>query len=228
MGRLDLFLHPGRYLRDELKMQYYRHIHLADSGKNQPRWRGLKVIKYPSDMILYSQVIFDRRPDFIIETGTYHGGSAVFFGDLLSLSGGKKVITIDHKPIHAQSWFEKQPEPHERVQYILASSTEKETVDVVKGLIPEGSKIMVVLDSEHTVDHVARELFLYAPLVTDGQYLVVEDCYAERSEPYQPYYAVEEFLQTNKGFVCQPLEDQFVFAVTRGGWLLKVGEHYET
>lgn len=211
----------SNYLKSQVRGQYYQHIHLKNDGANQPRWRGHKVVKYPTDMILYAQVIFENRPDFIIETGTYLGGSAVFFGDLLSLTGGTKVITVDIRPVHLQDCRERQPDAHPFVEYVLCSSVWEETVSCIRERIPAEARTMVVLDSSHAFDHVWRELELYAPFVTEGQYLVVEDCWADREEPYQPFFAVEQFLKAHKEFEQIPLEEQFIFAVTRGGWLLR-------
>lgn len=197
----------------ELRRNIYNYIHRQGRGENEPRWRGIQVVKYATDLILYSQVIYRCKPDWIIETGTKFGGSAVFFGDMLSLFGGSgNVLSID---IEA-----KATPKHPRVQYIAGNSADREVVAKVATRV--SGRIMVVLDSDHSERHVRRELKLFSPIVTPGQYLVVEDCYTTRAEPYGPGKAVAKFIGKRDDFRADPLVDQFIFGVTLGGWLLKL------
>ena len=181
---------------------------------NQPGWRGVRILKYPSDLVLYSQVIFQNKPDFIIETGTKFGGSSLFFADMFALFHPEgKVITID--VTHDQI---KNKDP--RIEYILGSSSDRNIVEQVRKEV-EGKKVMVVLDSNHAAYHVKRELRLWSPLVTSGQYLVIEDCYAG-ARPYYPITARDWYLARTNIFKLEQLENQFFFAVTQGGWLKKL------
>lgn len=218
MSIVDSLLGP--WIKRMVQNQYYSHIHVLNEAENLPRWRGLRLVKHPQDVALYAQVVFEKKPDCIIETGTFLSGSANFFGDLLSLTGGKKVITVDIRPIHQQDKFERQPDPHPLVNYILGSSVDGPTVELIKERVADCERIMIVLDSSHEVFHVMRELEIYSKLVSDGQYLVVEDCYAG-SGALPPKIAVEAFLKSNSDFERVPLEDQFIFSVTRGGWLTR-------
>jgi cephalosporin hydroxylase len=200
----------------EMRIKYYEYIHNPPQGvyKNYPRWRdGALVVKFPQDMILYAQVIFNNKPDFIIETGTWFGGSACFFADMLLLNGGKGVITIDVKSEH-------QP-PHPMVEYITSSSTDLPMFRRLRSRLKGKGSVMVVLDSNHATKHVAKELELYRQLVTAGQYMVVEDCWTRHEVPYPPHAAVQGFIKDNDEFELKHPEDQFVYAVTRDGWLLK-------
>lgn len=190
---------------------YYNHIHYI--RKNNPTWRGTRLDKYPQDMALYADVIFKRKPEYIIETGTFHGGSALFFGDMMSLTGGKKVFSID---INHDRKF---PE-HPLVEYIKGSSADPVLVKSIADRISD--PIMVVLDSDHSTDHVRKEMELFAPLVTKGQYMVVEDCYSKSTKPIGPYYAVQDFLKTHSEFKLYNLEKRFIFGMTNGGWLRKI------
>lgn len=200
---------------DQMRADYYNHLDNKGTKKNYPRWRnGALVIKFPQDMILYAQAIFTHKPDWIIETGTWFGGSAWFFADMLLLNGGKGVITIDKLGRHMP--------PHPFVEYIKASSTDlKMFRGLRKRLREDGGKVMVVLDSDHSTAHVAKELEYYSQIVSPGQYLVVEDCFTRRPEPYLPYAAVQEFIKNRPDFKLQNPEEQFIFAVSRMGWLLK-------
>ncbi len=132
---------------------------------------------------------------------------------MLLLNGGKGVISIDrygrHKP------------PHPMVEYIVKSSTDIRMFRRLRSRLRGKGEVMATLDSSHKTAHVAREMELYSQLVTPGQYMVVEDCWSKRVTPYEPYAAVQEFIKTRDDFELKEPEKQFVFAVTRGGWLLK-------
>jgi cephalosporin hydroxylase len=194
----------------DARAAYYQHIHIDRRGENEPKWRGIRVVKFPSDLLLYSQVIYNNRPDWIIETGTAYGGSALFLADMLSLFGGNgKVITIDIEKRHSLN--------HPRIEAIEGSSVAPEIYEEVKRRI--SGKVMVVLDSNHRRMHVIRELRLYGRLVTRGQFMVVEDSYTKNENPYYPARAIDWYLAHTDKFQKEPIEDQFIFAVTRGGWL---------
>ena len=211
----DLTIGPIVRVDDEsIRAQYYEHLDDGGSRKKYPRWRnGALVIKFPQDLLLYAQAIFQNKPDWIVETGTWFGGSACFLADMLMLSGGKGVITIDKRGKH-------QP-PHPMVEYIVSSSTDLKMFRKLRSRLRGAGSVMVTLDSNHSTEHVATELEYYHQLVTVGQYLVVEDCWTRRPEPYLPYKAVQDFLAKRPNFKhCEP-EEQFIFAVTRGGWMMR-------
>jgi cephalosporin hydroxylase len=133
-----------------------------------PTWRGLPVIKYPEDLFFYQQILWNHRPDVLIETGTERGGSAHFFADVMDLIGHGQVITIDRVDHHIPD--------HPRIVKIIGRSTACDTLAKVRELV-QGKSVMVSLDSLHVRRHVKRELVYYGPMVTQGQYLVVEDCF---------------------------------------------------
>ena len=181
-------------------------------GVNQPRWRGVRVTKLPNDLIMYAEAIWENRPDFIIEAGTRFGGSAAFFGDMLMLSGGKKVFTIDTEP-------QVRVDPHPMVEFITGSSTDPEIFKYLQDQVSGNGSVMVSLDSDHRTKHVAKELELYSQLTTIDQYLVVEDCWSYHPEPRGPYQAVEDFLARHPQYARIPVENKYIFAISRDGWL---------
>ena len=189
----------------------YHHIHVKG---HEPRWRGVRVIKQPGDLILYQEVIWENKPKFIVETGTKFGGSALFFQDMLDLVGeGGKVLTVD---IAA-----KVNNPDPRIRYIEGNSKDEAIVDQVRRIVGDDT-CMVVLDSDHRRIHVKWELHRYAPLVTPGQYLVIEDCYSRGTKPLGPLEARDWFLaDTKEGrqFQQTNLERKFLIGVCNGGWL---------
>jgi cephalosporin hydroxylase len=195
---------------------FYNHIFrrgvnsVLNPSLKQVKWRGVNLIKMPSDLILYQQVIWEKKPDFIIECGTAFGGSALFFGDMLNMVGNGRVISIDIAP-------RSTPE-HPRVKYIVGSTVDPAVVAQVAEIVA-GKTCMVVLDSSHERRHVKRELRSYYRMVTRGQYIVVEDINYRRYDR-GPGPAVDWFLGWNKRFVRENIEEQFLIkSVTSDGWL---------
>lgn len=181
-------------------------------SKNLPLWRGREAIKFPADLLLYHQTIYQYRPDWIIETGTGRGGTAVFLGDMCELVGNGQVITIDI--------YHRDNPTHPRVRFLDGNSVDPANVTTITEIVSQGS-VMVILDSDHSEDHVRTELQTYAPLVSPGQYLVVEDAYDTR--PGKAYWAVESFLADHPEWERVPVERQFLVCVTRLGWLRRRG-----
>lgn len=196
----------------DLNRQFYHHIHVK---RNHPHWKGTPIIKMPTDMFLYHQAIYENKPDYIIDSGTKFGGSALFYQDMLDIAGGKQVISIDKFPV------DKVKDP--RIHYIEKGSTDKETLQEIRDIVGDG-KVMVVLDSDHRRQHVKRELFFYADIVTSGQFMVVEDCYSRLQEWVGPGEAMDWFFKTAKGkqFKKTDYDQQFLIGFTRDGWLQKI------
>jgi cephalosporin hydroxylase len=198
----------------ELNAALYQHIHMEN---REPTWRGVRIIKMPTDLFLYAEVIQQNKPKWIVETGTKFGGSSLWFQDCLdSVGEGGRVVTID---IDA-----KVANPDPRITYIAGSSRDREIVAQVKALVGSDT-CMVVLDSLHARWHVKWELYHYAPMVTPGQYLVIEDCYGRRATLYGPGEARDWFLAGTRGrnFEQTNLDRRFLIGVCLGGWLRRKG-----
>lgn len=184
------------------------------------RWLGVRVQKLPLDLWVYQEIIYETRPDVLIEAGTLRGGSAYYFASLFDLLGNGRVITID---IVAQPNLPQHP----RISYLNGSSTSAEVVESVKNFIQPNEKVMVVLDSDHSRDHVYRELEAYAPMVTPGQYLVVEDTCINGHPVMKgfgpgPMEAVLAFLKERPEFVRDPSREKFMATFNPKGWLKRV------
>lgn len=133
------------------------------------KYMGIPIQKWPCDLQTYQEVIWETKPDTIVETGTLFGGSALYFAHLLDAIGNGKVITVDIENI--PDW---EYPKHPRITYLLGkSSTDSQVLEQVKSLV--NGKTMVILDSDHSKAHVLKELQLYASLVSSESYLVVED-----------------------------------------------------
>jgi cephalosporin hydroxylase len=156
-------------------------------------------------------VIHENQPDFIVETGTKHGGSACFFADVLNITGNGHVVTID---TNDHTYLD-----HPNITYLRGSSVDLKIVSRVKDIVGNGS-VMVSLDSDHRPHYVKRELQRYSEIVTEGQYLVVEDLCDRRGlirKERGP--AVEEFLERDSRYIRVRLDQQFPATVTKYGWL---------
>lgn len=139
-------------------------------------WFGRPIIQLPEDMIRIQEIIFDIQPDVIVETGIAHGGSLIFYAGLFKAIGKGKVIGVD---IEIRPHNRKAIEEHflykDYIEMIEGDSTSVDIVNIVKSKIKEGQKVMVILDSNHTKDHVLSELNAYSPLVTKDSYIVATD-----------------------------------------------------
>ena len=183
-------------------------------------WFGVPVYKCPQDLWIYQEIIWELRPDIIIECGTADGGSALFMASILDLINNGDVITID---------IEDRPDrpKHKRITYLVGSSTSDEVLEKVRWLIREEDSVMVVLDSDHSKAHVLDELFRYGKLVTRGSYLIVEDTNIN-GHPVAPYFgpgpmeAVEEFLKKNQNFAVDKGKEKFLLTFNPKGYLRKV------
>jgi cephalosporin hydroxylase len=170
---------------------------IVDSDKHgygyQWTWLGLPMIQMPQDMIVTQEIIWQTKPDVIIETGIAWGGSVVLYASLLELVGKGEVVGIDlnlydHVADQIMSYpFSK------RIHLYKGSSTEPTIARKALSHVKPGQSVMVLLDSNHTHAHVLDELRIYAPHVTKGQYLVVSDTIVEdiprqehRTRPWGP------------------------------------------
>lgn len=173
-------------------------------------WLGRPIIQLPDDMVRIQEAIFEVRPDVIVETGIAHGGSLIFYASVMEAMGKGRVIGIDievRPPNRAA--IEAHPMAR-RITMIEGSSTTAEVVEAVRALIGPDEVVMLILDSNHSRDHVAAELEAYAPMVTPGSYILSQDGVMKlvagmpRSGPdwdvNNPISAVEAFLAHHPEF----------------------------
>ena len=186
-------------------------------GYESTSWLGVPALKNPMDMWVFQEIIYETKPDLLIEAGTYKGGSALYFASVLDAIGKGQIITID---------IEEHPgrPAHPRVKYLTGSSTAPEIVAQVAAESKSAKRVMVVLDSNHTKSHVSEELRLYAPFVTVGNYLVVEDTVINGHPTFPtfgpgPWEATEEFLQKNRYFRADRSRERLGLTFNPNGWL---------
>lgn len=197
-------------------------------------WLGRPIIQFPQDIIAIQELIWKIKPDSIIETGIAHGGSLILSASILELIGKGDVLGIDID-IRKQNMEKIEAHPmSKRITMLKGSSTSKEIIDKVKEFVKGKEKIMVFLDSNHSHDHVLKELELYSPLVTKGSYLVVFDTIVEdlpigyiknRSwdKGNNPKTAVMKFLKNNDQFVIdREIENKLLITVAPSGYLKRI------
>ncbi len=195
-------------------------------------WLGRPIIQLPQDIMAMQELIWQIKPALIVETGIAHGGSLIFYASMLELLGGNGVVVGIDVDIRAHNRREIEAHPlFRRIRLIEGDSTEPAVVEEVYGLAEGKAPILVALDSNHTHEHVAKELRLYAPLVQKESYLVVFDTIIEdfpagyfHDRPWDkgnnPKTAVAEFLAANPRFqVDQDLESKLLITVAPGGYL---------
>lgn len=200
------------------------------------KWMGVPIIQMPADVMATQEVIWDSKPDIIIETGVARGGSVLFMASVLGMIGnGGKVIGVDIDiRAHNREAIESHP-MSDNVVLIEGGSVDGTLLEKVRAEIPDGAKVMVVLDSDHSRDHVLAECRAYGPMVTSGCYMVVADTLVghlgkdeapkKRSKIWykgnEPLSALRDYLgETNRFVVDEILNGKLVLSSSPGGYLL--------
>lgn len=203
---------------------------------HQSNWMGEPVLQLPQDMFAFQEIVYRTRPKYIIEVGVAWAGSLLFQATLLDMLGGKEVIGIDiFMPDDLKERIASKGKLSERIRLINASSTEESTLNQVRELVGDSNEVMVILDSDHTHDHVLKELQLYSPLVGPGQYMICGDTIIDDLPPHperhrswckgnSPRSALDVFLSSTTDFeVDQELENKLLFTCNPGGYLRRKG-----
>jgi len=186
------------------------------------KWLGIDIWKNPLDLWIYQEILFDNKPDLIIETGTYKGASAHFLASMINLVGyNGKVISID---VTSKN-FPKL----DNLEFITDNSISEAVLEKIRNE-SKNKKVMVILDSDHSKNHVLQELKLYSPIVSSGQYLIIEDTnlngYPVYSKGFNgsnpgPMEAVNEFMKENNDFIVDESKHKFLLTMHPYGFLLK-------
>jgi cephalosporin hydroxylase len=183
-------------------------------------WLGTRILKCPLDLWIYQEMIHELRPDVIIETGTAYGASGHYMATLCDLVGNGRIITID---------IEAQPNrpTHPRLTYMLGSSVDPQIVAEVKSSIAGAKTVLVILDSDHSRDHVLAEMNTWSHVVTPGSYLIVEDSNVN-GHPADPKFgpgpmeAIDAFLAKDKRFQIDPMREKFFMTFNPRGYLKRI------
>jgi cephalosporin hydroxylase len=215
---------PTELIRDDVIDRFHELYYNAGHERTgtwwQTSWLGRDIWKCPLDVWLYQEIIYEIRPDLIIETGTAYGGSASYLGAICDLVGNGSIVSVDIDP---------KPDlpQHDRVRYITSSSTDASVVSELAELAGAADTVVVILDSDHSAAHVTGELAAYAPLVTPGSFLIVEDTNVN-GHPVLPDFgpgpmeAMDAFLAAHPEFVIDERSHKFLMTFNPRGILRRV------
>lgn len=197
-------------------------------------WLGRPVIQYPQDIVAIQEIIYRVQPDLIIETGIAHGGSLILHASICEMIGKGEVLGID---IDIREHNRQEILDHKmskRISMIQGSSIDPAIIEKVAAIANGKETILVILDSNHTHDHVLEEIKLYSPFVSKDSYLLVfdtvvehlpDDIYTDRpwSVGNNPKTAVNEFLRSNSDFIVDSaMDNKLMISVAPGGYLKRI------
>ena len=185
------------------------------------RWLGARAGKNPMDAWVYQEILFELRPDLIVECGCAEGGGALFLATICDAIQHGRVISID---------VDERPVPkHPRIQHIWHSSTSDSAVSSVRKAASDAATVLILLDSDHSKGHVLDEMRVYSEFVSPGSYLIVEDTNVNGNPVFPehgpgPFEAVQSFLKENGDFEIDRDREKFLFTFNPSGYLKKRGE----
>ena len=214
---------PERLIADAFHVLYY-----SSNVWNHSRtaWLGVGLFMNPFDMWIKQEIIFETKPTVILETGSAMGGSALFYATILDQMGQGKIISVDIQDEKSGMGIPKVN--HKRITFLKGDSVAPVTIKKLKSYIKASDKVMVFLDSDHSAQHVAKELRAYGPLVTPGCYMVVDDTNLGGHPVVNPtvpgpgpFAAVMEYLKKEKSFEVDQSRHKFYMTWCLNGFLKK-------
>ncbi|MEK7208954.1 MAG: CmcI family methyltransferase [Patescibacteria group bacterium] len=220
-------LYRRTYINSKLEKDIVNQFHrlyydsrLFGRGFRNTFWLGIPTFKCPLDLWIYQEIIFEQKPDLIIECGTAKGGSALFLASICEGVNRGEIVTIDI--------VEDEGRPkHNRITYLTGVSTSEKILRKVEEIAKNKEGVIVILDSDHTKDNVLNELRRYNKFVNKGGYLIVEDTNLN-GHPVVPNFgpgpmeAVEEFMRENKKFIIDKEKEKFYLTFSPNGFLKRI------
>lgn len=217
-------------LRRRMTMPVDKQNELMKLFHELPVWRhmwfhNVPIEKNPLDLWMMQQIMYEVQPDFVVETGTFRGGSALYWAHTLNGLGleASRVITVDISNYVTDA--AQHPLWKKYVTFLQGSSTDPAIVSQIAERV-KGKKVIVTLDSDHTMKHVLEELKMYSPLVSHGSYLIVEDTHMDGVPTAPdfgpgPFAAVQKFLADggSDSFQTDLTREAYVMTFNPGGWL---------
>jgi len=203
---------------DRFHEMYFRF--LEQKSGLQISWLGNQTGKIPADLWIYQEMIVELKPEVIVECGTHLGGSAMFLASICQLIGKGRVVTVDLYPRPSRP-------SHHLVDYVNGSSIDPDIVKSVKANVGDAKNVLVILDSDHSRDHVLSEMRAYKDLVPVDGYLIVEDTFLNGHPSHAdfgpgPMEAIDDFLAGDVGFVIDRKKEHLLFTLNRRGFLRRI------
>jgi cephalosporin hydroxylase len=207
-----------RATRTAVHRSFFRDLIQKTDNFGHLTWLGQPIWQNVLDLWVLQEAIAEIKPAVLLETGTNRGGSALFYAHLFDLIGKGRVVTVDVEKMHDLE--------HPRIDFLIGSSVGDEVSIAMREAAAEADgPVMVVLDSDHSEGHVTAELEVYAPLVTQGSLILVQDGVVDTLPAFAwgrpgPLPAIEKFLARNRSFYVDPrLDQRFLISHHPSGWL---------
>jgi cephalosporin hydroxylase len=205
--------------RFRLTLEDWMLYHQTDIVFDQCTWMGVKALKNPLDAWIYQEIIYEVKPDVIVELGSMWGGSTLYLANLLDLLGHGQVVSVD---INRERFSAK----HERFVLITGSTTDPEVIAKVRALC-EGRRALFIHDAAHDKPTVLADLRTYSNLVSVGSYFIVEDGFGDLFTPGTPIGmgedgplpAIEEFTREHPEFVVDKSRERYLLTTNPLGFL---------
>ncbi len=217
--RLYLSKKEEKNVTDRFHALFYDSF-LFDKTWSESTWFGTHIKKCPFDTWMYQEILYEIKPDIIIECGTYKGGSAFFLATLCDLLNKGRIVTID---------IEDHPNKprHNRIKYLTGSTIDAEILYKIEQEIEGSETVLVILDDDHTCDHVYKEMLAYSKYVSKGSYMLVEDSNINGHPVFPefgpgPYEAIEKFMKINSDFIIDKSKEKFYVTFNPNGYLKKI------
>jgi len=208
--------------RLEMTLSDWLLYHQQDVIFQDCTWMGVRTLKNPLDAWIYQEILFEVKPDVVLEIGSYEGGGTLFFANILDLIGAGTVVSVDID----RSRYNVS---HERIRVVTGDSSSPEVVSQVRSIC-EGKRVLVIHDGGHTMEQVTRDMNAYAGLVCVGSYFIVEDGVVDLFEAGDglgldspgPLAAVEEFVKVHPEFESDSARERYVLTYNPRGFLKRV------
>ena len=212
-----------RLIADSFHVMYYASN--VWNGGNM-KWLGVGLFQHPMDMWVKQEIIFETKPTLILETGSAMGGSALFYATILDQMQQGRIVSIDLQDEKSGMGIPKFK--HKRINFFKGNSVDPGVIKKIKAMIKPTDRVMVNLDSDHTAEHVLKELKIYGPMVTPGCYMIIDDTnlgghpIMNQNIPGPgPWTAVVEYLQKDKSFEIDQSRHKFYMTWCPNGFLRK-------
>ncbi|HIG68625.1 MAG TPA: hypothetical protein EYQ46_01225 [Myxococcales bacterium] len=180
------------------------------------KFLGIWTVQTPSDAWIIMEIMHEVKPDLIIEAGTFHGGSSALWAIILEhINPDGRIVTIDIEDQRERKAKE-LPIVKEKVDFLLGSSTDPKVVAQARKHAEGKKRVLVLLDSLHSKKHVAAELEAYAPMVSVGSYIIVQDT------PLGPKAAIDDFLETNKSYIADRKRERYPDTNSVRGYIKRI------
>lgn len=228
----DLWFGFSRQALDDYSLKRAFVVAQTEHTEYENQWLGVRLQQFPNDLQVYTHLLYSVKPDIIVETGTFHGGSALFLADVMEhINPDCEIVTVDITDEHINKtkaegkWL---PGLTDKITFIKGDSVGAETVAQVKEHVKGKKRVLVLLDSLHTKDHVLKELEAYSPMVSPGSYLLVNDTHHDVLSTAHagegPLAAAEIFASQDNDFEVLKDRPRYIISAMHHGIFKRKGE----